>query len=176
MRHVLSALVQNVPGVLSHISGMLASRGYNIDSLAVGETETPHLSRMTFVIVGDDRVLEQVRKQLEKIVTVVRVDDISSQNFVERDLMLIKVAAARGQRSDVRELADIFRARIVDVAADMVMIEISGQERKIEAFIEMMRPFGIIELVRTGRIAMVRGSNHGDSHAAEEDEGPFEHP
>ena len=175
MRHVLSALVQNVPGVLSHISGMLASRGYNIDSLAVGETETPHLSRMTFVVVGDDRVLEQVRKQLEKIVTVVRVDDISSQNYVERDLMLIKVAAARAQRSEVRELAEIFRARIVDVAADMVMIEISGQEKKIEAFIEMMRPFGIIELVRTGRIAMVRGSNH-NRPAEEEDEGPFEHP
>ena len=178
MRHVLSALVQNVPGVLSHISGMLASRGYNIDSLAVGETETPHLSRMTFVVVGDDRILEQVRKQLEKIVTVVRVDDISSQNYVERDLMLIKVAAARGQRSEVRELTEIFRAQIVDVSTDMVMIEISGQERKIEAFIEMMRPFGIIELVRTGRIAMVRGSNHGDNrnHYEEEDEGPFEHP
>jgi len=174
MRHVLSALVQNVPGVLSNISGMLASRGYNIDSLAVGETETPHLSRMTFVVVGDDKILEQVRKQLEKIVTVVRVDDISSQNYVERDLMLIKVAAGRGQRSEVRELAEIFRARVVDIAADMVMIEISGQERKIEAFVEMMRPFGIIELVRTGRIAMVRGSNH--NHPEEEDEGPFEHP
>ena len=93
MRHVLSAVVQNVPGVLAHISGMLASRGYNIDSLAVGETEDPDLSRMTFVVVGDDSVLEQVRKQLEKIVTVVRVDDISSQDFVERDLMLIKVKA-----------------------------------------------------------------------------------
>ena len=178
MRHVLSALVQNVPGVLSHISGMLASRGYNIDSLAVGETETPHLSRMTFVVVGDDRVLEQVRKQLEKIVTVVRVDDISSQNFVERDLMLIKVAAVRSQRSEVRELTDIFRGRIVDVASDMVMIEISGQEHKIEAFIEMMRPFGIIELVRTGRIAMVRGANHNapNNYYEEDNEGPFEHP
>jgi acetolactate synthase-1/3 small subunit len=160
MRHVLSALVQNVPGVLSHISGMLASRGYNIDSLAVGETEDPHLSRMTFVVVGDDNVLEQVRKQLEKIVTVVRVDDISSQNHVERDLMLVKVAAPAGRRSEIRELADIFRGRIVDVAPEMVMIELSGQEQKLEAFIEMMRPFGIIELVRTGRIAMIRGSRN----------------
>jgi acetolactate synthase-1/3 small subunit len=158
MRHVLSALVQNVPGVLSHISGMLASRGYNIDSLAVGETEDSRLSRMTFVVVGDDNVLEQVRKQLEKIVTVVRVDDISSQEHVERDLMLIKVSASEGRRSEIRELTDIFRGRIVDVASDLVIIEISGQERKIEAFIEMMRPFGIVELVRTGRIAMVRGS------------------
>ena len=161
MRHVLSALVQNVPGVLSHISGMLASRGYNIDSLAVGETEVPHLSRMTFVVVGDDNVLEQVRKQLEKIVTVVRVDDISASDHVERDLMLIKVATTNGSRSQVRELTEIFRGRIVDVAPDMVMIEISGQEGKIEAFIEMVRPFGIIELVRTGRIAMARGRNSG---------------
>ncbi len=159
MRHVLSALVQNVPGVLSHISGMLASRGYNIDSLAVGETEDPHLSRMTFVVVGDDAVLEQVRKQLEKIVTVVRVDDIGAGDHVERDLMLIKVSSPAGRRSEIRELTEIFRGRIVDVSPDMVMIEISGQERKIEAFIEMMRPFGIIELVRTGRIAMVRGKN-----------------
>src|SRR5436190_21491103 len=111
MRHVLSALVQNKPGVLSHISGMLASRGYNIDSLAVGETEDPHLSRMTFVVVGDDSVLEQVRKQLEKIVTIVEVIDISSQDYVERDLMLIKVGASPGKRSEVRELTEIFRGR-----------------------------------------------------------------
>ncbi|MBN2022611.1 MAG: acetolactate synthase small subunit [Pirellulales bacterium] len=170
MRHVLSALVQNRPGVLSHISGMLASRGYNIDSLAVGETEDPDLSRMTFVIVGDDSVLEQVRKQLEKIVTVVRVDDISSQDYVERDLMLIRVAAARGQRSEVRELTEVFRGRIVDVSADMVMIEISGQERKVQAFIDLMRPFGIVELVRTGRIAMVRGTNHASKAQAKDAE------
>jgi acetolactate synthase-1/3 small subunit len=158
MRHVLSALVQNVPGVLSHISGMLASRGYNIDSLAVGETEDPRLSRMTFVVVGDDSILEQVRKQLEKIVTVVRVEDTGAQDHVERDLMLIKVCAQPGRRSEIRELVDIFRARIVDVAPDMVMIEISGKERKIQAFIELMRPFGIVELVRSGRIAMARGT------------------
>ena len=157
MRHVLSAVVQNVPGVLAHISGMLASRGYNIDSLAVGETETPDLSRMTFVVVGDDRVLEQIRKQLEKIVTVVKVVDISAQDHLERDLMLIKVKApAGGKRSEIRELVDIFRGQIVDVGLDEVMIEISGQERKIEAFIELIRPHGVIELVRTGRIAMVR--------------------
>lgn len=165
MRHVISALVQNVPGVLAHISGMLASRCYNIDSLAVGETETADLSRITFVIVGDDSVLEQVRKQLEKIVTVIRVDDISAKDFVERDLMLIKVRAQSGaQRSEVRELTDIFRGRIVDVGHDQVMIEISGQERKIIAFIERVRPFGIIELVRTGRIAMVRSAtNHQET-------------
>lgn len=164
MRHVLSAVVQNVPGVLAHISGMLASRGYNIDSLAVGETEDANLSRMTFVVVGDDHVLDQVRKQLEKIVTVVRVDDVSSEDHVERDLMLIKVnAPAGGQRTEVRELVDIFRGRIVDVGNDHVMIEISGRESKIEAFIDRMRPYGIIELVRTGRIAMVRSRGKSDT-------------
>ncbi|HEX3870777.1 MAG TPA: acetolactate synthase small subunit [Pirellulales bacterium] len=160
MRHVLSATVQNVPGVLAHISGMLASRGYNIDSLAVGATENPDLSRMTFVVVGDDSVLEQVRKQLQKIVTVVEVHDISAQDYVERDLMLIKVAAPHGgPRSEVRELVDIFRGRVVDVSLEEVLIEISGQERKVEAFIDLMRPFGIKELVRTGRIAMVRSAS-----------------
>jgi acetolactate synthase-1/3 small subunit len=158
MRHVLSAVVQNVPGVLAHISGMLASRGYNIDSLAVGETDDPDLSRMTFVVVGDDRVLEQVRKQLEKIITVVKVVDVSSKDHVERDLMLLRVKAAPGRkRSEVRELVDIFRGKIVDVGPDEVMIEMSGRESKIEAFIERMRPYEIAELVRTGRIAMVRG-------------------
>ena len=168
MHHVLSALVQNVPGVLSHIAGMLASRGYNIDSLAVGETEDPHLSRMTFVVVGDDAVLDQVRKQLEKIVTVVQVDDIGAEDHVERDLMLLKVSTAAGTRSEIRELTEVFRGRIVDVAPEMVMIEMSGQERKIEAFIEMIRPFGIIELVRTGRIAMVRGSRKPESSVTSE--------
>jgi acetolactate synthase-1/3 small subunit len=115
---------------------------------------------MTFVVVGDANVLAQVRKQLEKIVTVVRVDDISSRDFVERDLMLIKVAAPDVKRSEICELVEIFRGRVVDVSAEMVMIEISGKERKIEAFVELMRPFGIIELVRSGRIAMVRGMNH----------------
>jgi acetolactate synthase-1/3 small subunit len=160
MRHLLSAVVQNVPGVLAHISGMLASRGYNIDSLAVGETENKNLSRMTFVVVGDDRVLEQVRKQLEKIITVVEVQDISSRDYVERDLMMIKVRSASGNiRTEIRELVDIFRGRVVDVGPEELMIEISGRETKIQAFIERMRPYGIIELVRTGRIAMVRGSN-----------------
>src|SRR5690606_3521382 len=110
----------------------------------------PQLSRMTFVVSGDDRVLDQVRKQLEKIVTVVRVLDYSKQEFVERDLMLIKVKTERGQRSEIKELVDIFRGRIVDVSAGHVMIEMSGQEGKVQAFIDAMRPFGILEMVRTG--------------------------
>jgi len=163
MRHLLSAVVQNVPGVLAHVSGMLASRGYNIESLAVGETEQPNLSRMTFVLVGDQHVLGQVRKQLEKIVTVVRVMDISSTDYVERDLMLLKVKAPPGGiRGEIRELVDIFRGRIVDVGEQEVMIEISGRESKIQAFIERMRPYGIIELVRTGRIALVRTGKQSD--------------
>ena len=157
MRHVLSALVQNRPGVLAHISGMLASRGFNIDSLAVGETERPELSRITFVVHGDDAELEQVRKQLGKIITVVRVLDISSEDFVERDLMLIKVNAVQQQRTEIVLLVEMFRGRVVDISPDTLMIEISGQERKIEAFIELMRPYGILELARTGRIALVRG-------------------
>jgi acetolactate synthase-1/3 small subunit len=156
MRHVLSALVMNQPGVLAHISGMLASRAFNIDSLAVGETEQPKLSRITFVVHGDDRVLDQVRKQLEKIVTVVKVEDYSKDDFVERDLMLVKIRTEPGTRSEVKELVEIFRGRIVDVSPGHVMVEISGPEKKVEAFIEVMRPFGILELVRTGRIAMCR--------------------
>ncbi len=166
MRHVLSALVQNVPGVLSHISGMLASRGYNIDSLAVGETENPELSRMTFVVVGGDDVLDQVRKQLEKLVTVVEVEDISSQDFVERDLMLLRVRAERGTaRSEIRELVEIFRGKVVDVGPEEMMVEISGRESKIEAFINRMRPYGISQLVRTGRIALVRSGQSPDPEA-----------
>lgn len=157
MRHVLSALVQNQPGVLAHISGMLASRGFNIDSLAVGETENPDLSHMTFVVHGDDAELEQVRKQLDKVVTVVKVEDISSEDFVERDLMLVKVKADSQQRTELVLLVQMFRARVVDISPGTLLIEISGQERKIEAFIELMRPYGIVELARTGRIAMVRG-------------------
>jgi acetolactate synthase I/III small subunit len=158
MRHVLSALVQNQPGVLAHISGMLASRGFNIDSLAVGATEQSNLSRMTFVVHGDDAELEQVRKQLDKVVTVVKVQDISSEDFVERDLMLIKVKAAPQQRVEITLLVEMFRGRVVDISPENLLVEISGQERKIEAFIELMRPYGIIELARTGRIALVRGT------------------
>ncbi len=157
MRHILSALVQNRPGVLAHIASMLASRGFNIDSLAVGETEHHDLSRMTFVVHGDDAVLDQVRKQLDKIVTVVRVDDISSENYVERDLMLIKVHCPADKRPEVFLLAETFRGRVVDIQLNNVIIEISGTEAKVEAFIELMRPYGILELARTGRIALVRG-------------------
>jgi len=166
---VLSALVRNQPGVLAQIAGMLATRGFNIDSLAVGETENPQLSRMTFVVRGDDRVLDQVRKQLAKLITVVKVMDISGEDFVERDLMLIKVMVPPEKRSEVRELAEIFRGRVVDVGLKEIMIEISGPESKIEAFIDLMRPYGIRELVRSGRIALVRSSKHLPAPPQDED-------
>ncbi len=156
-RHVLSALVQNEPGVLAHISGMLASRGFNIDSLAVGETEFNDRSRITFVVQGDDTLLDQVRKQLDKIVYVIRVDDISSENYVERDLMLIKVKCDSQKRPELFQLTESFRGRVVDIQHDNIMIEISGTEPKVEAFIALVRPHGILELARTGRIALVRG-------------------
>lgn len=168
-RHVLSALVMNQPGVLAHISGMLASRGFNIDSLAVGETENPSLSRMTFVVMGTDANLEQVRKQLEKLVTVVKVLDISKENYVERDLMLIKVQAPPEKRHEIFQIVETFRGRVVDISHRALMIEISGTEAKVEAFIELMRPYGIMELARTGRIALVRGEKTAASWQ-EEDE------
>ncbi len=159
MKHVISAMVMNQPGVLAHISGMLASRAFNIESLAVGETENPAFSRMTFVVAGDDKTVDQVRKQLEKIVTVVKVTDFRGQEIVERDLMLIKVSTQTSARSEIRELVEIFRGKIVDIDAAHLMIEIAGQESKLSAFIDLMRPFGILEMVRTGRIALSRSSS-----------------
>ena len=168
VRHVLSALVQNQPGVLAQVSGMFASRGFNIDSLAVGETEAPRLSRITVVVKGDDRHLEQVRKQLEKLIPVVQVQDISREDYVERDLMLIKLKVPAAGRTEIQSLVQIFRGRIVDVGPEELMIEISGKESKIEAFIEAVRSYEIVELARTGRIALVRGMRHHETYDTDE--------
>ena len=159
MRHVISALVMNEPGVLAHVAGMFSARGFNIDSLVVGRTEDPALSRMTIIVNADERILEQVRKQLTKIVTVVRVRDYKDLPFVERDLALIKVATPPGKRTEVLELVNIFRGRVVDVGPSTLMVEISGEEEKIDAFVEQLRPYGIKELARTGVIAMPRGNS-----------------
>jgi acetolactate synthase I/III small subunit len=156
MKHVLSAMVMNQPGVLAHISGMLASRAFNIESLAVGETEDPQFSRMTFVVAGDDKTVDQVRKQLEKIVTVVKVVDYQRTEIVDRGLILLKVATTSQQRTAILELVSIFRAKVVDVGLNELMIELSGQDNKLNSFIDLMRPYGIVELVRTGRIALAR--------------------
>ena len=157
MRHVISALVQNQPGVLAHIAGMFSARGFNIDSLVVGRTEDSKFSRMTIVVVGDDRVLEQVRKQLGKIVSVVKIRDFTDVSYVERDLLLIRVHATGEKRPQVVDLVKVFRGRVVDVAKTSVMIELAGTEEKLEAFIELVRPYGIVELARTGVIAIQRG-------------------
>ena len=177
MRHVIAALVTNEPGVLAQVAGMFAARGFNIDSLVVGRTENPELSRMTIAVNGDNMVLEQVRKQLQKLVPVVKVVDYMDAAFVERDLMLVQVATTEStascdktddagasdqvdKRSELIELANLFRANVVDVSPDMLMIELAGKEEKIEAFIELVRPYGIKELARTGVIAMQRGAHH----------------
>ncbi|MDP6635452.1 MAG: acetolactate synthase small subunit [Phycisphaerae bacterium] len=157
MKHVITALVQNQPGVLAHISGMFAARGFNIDSLVVGRTEDSELSRMTIVVVGDDAVLEQVRKQLGKVIPVVKVRDFTSTENVQRDLLLIRVHAPAEKRPAVVDLVNLFRGRVADVARSSVVVELTGTEDKIEAFIDLVRPYGIRELARTGVIAMQRG-------------------
>ena len=158
MKLIIAALVQNESGVLAHISGLFAGRGFNIESLAVGETEDPDVSRMTIVTTGDDRILEQIIKQLRKVVSVIKVFDFSAQSYVERDFLLIKVNAASGRRGEIVELVNLFRGRVVDVGTNEVMIELSGPEQKLEAFIGLVRPYGIKEVCRTGRIAMLRGN------------------
>jgi acetolactate synthase-1/3 small subunit len=160
-RGVISALVQNQPGVLAQIAGMFAARGFNIDSLVVGRTEDRELSRMTIVAVGEDRVLEQIRKQLEKVVPVVKVRDFTEIAHVERDLLMVKVKAEASKRSEIVELTNLFRGRVVDVARTGMMIELSGSEEKIEAFIDLIQPYGILELARTGVISMQRGQQKG---------------
>lgn len=157
MKHIISALVQNEAGVLAHISGLFAGRGFNIDSLTVGETEDPAISRMTITVEGDEAILEQVVKQLRKVITVLKVQDFSGRDYVERDLMLIKVNAPSGRRSEIIELVTLFRGKVVDVSPTELMIELSGPEKKLEAFISLVRPFGIKELCRTGRVALARG-------------------
>ncbi len=160
-RHVIAALVANEPGVLAHVAGMFAARGFNIDSLVVGRTENRDFSRMTIVVTGDMQTLDQVRKQLAKLVEVVKVVDYSEADFVERDLALIRVTASKQQRTEIIELTGLFRGRVVDVAPGDLMIEMSGTESKLEAFIELLEPFGITELARTGIIAMPRGEREG---------------
>ena len=169
MRHVITALVQNRPGVLAHVAGMFAARGFNIDSLVVGRTEEEGFSRMTIVVLGDDRILEQVRKQLAKIVPVVRVRDFKEVEYVERDLMLIRVSAAPEKRAEINDLVNLFRGKIIDVSRQSVTAELTGDESKLEAFIELVRPYGIRELARTGVLAMQRGRQN-DKHAEDEEQ------
>jgi acetolactate synthase I/III small subunit len=156
MKHIISALVENKPGVLAHVAGMFAARAFNIDSLVVGRTEDPDLSRMTIVVLGDDRVVEQVRKQLSRIVPVVKVQDFAGQPVVARDLMLIAISAPAEKRPEILSLIEMFKGKVVDIGLKFVMVEVSGPEEKIEAFINMCKPYGIKSVARTGTIAMAR--------------------
>ena len=166
MRHVLSALVINEPGVLAGVAGMFSARGFNIDSLVVGRTEDPNLSRMTIVVVGDDNTLDQVRKQLAKLVAVAEVRDFKDMAHIERDLLLITVNVVPDKRREVVDLVELFRGKVVDVAPTSLMIELAGTEEKLEAFIDLMRPYGIEQLARTGVIAMPRGAQVAKERAA----------
>jgi acetolactate synthase-1/3 small subunit len=162
MKHIISALVENKPGVLAHVAGMFAARAFNIDSLVVGRTESPDLSRMTIVVIGDDKVLEQVRKQLAKIISVVKVQDFADRPTVARDLMLISISAPPEKRAEILALIEIFKAKVVDIGPKFVMVEVSGSESKIEAFVDACRPYGIKNLARTGTIAMPRQAKSED--------------
>ncbi len=162
-RRTLVVLMEDKPGVLSHVSNLFRRRNYNIESLTVGHSETPGISRMTVVVHANDAVLEQVMKQLYKLVNVTKVSDITDDAAVIRELALIKVHALPASRAEIKQLVDIFRAQIIDVAHESMTVEVTGTEDKINSMIEMLRPFGIKELTRTGRVAMVRGLAHSNS-------------
>jgi len=157
LRRTISVTVENKFGVLARIATLFAARGFNIDSLAVGETEDPEVSRMTIVASGSEAVLEQVEKQLNKLIDVIKVVSFQKEPHIERDLALLKVKADKKTRSEIFQIVDIFRAKIVDVAADSLIIEMTGDEEKIQALETLLKPFGLKEMVRTGIIAMARG-------------------
>jgi len=156
-KHILVALVEDRPGVLNRVSSLLRRRNFNIESIAVGHTEQPDLSRMILIVEGDDAKVEQVRKQLDKVVEVVRIVDITDMQPVTRELALIKVKATPSTRSEIIQIVDIFRANIVDVGADSLIVEVTGDEEKVSSLMELLRGFGIREIARTGRIALCRG-------------------
>jgi acetolactate synthase-1/3 small subunit len=159
MRHTISALVENRFGVLTRIAGLFSGRGFNIDTLNVGPTHDEKVSRMTIVVVGDDAVLDQVLKQLSKLVDVIKVQDFKDGEYVDRELVLVKVKVKAASRAEIMQICDIFRAKIVDVQPHSLTVDITGDEGKVEKFIELMDNFGIEDLSRTGRIAMARQEN-----------------
>ena len=159
--HTIVALVEDRPGVLTRVASMFRRRGFNIASLAVGKSEQPGLSRMTFVVEGDEDTVNQVTKQLDKLIDVIRVTDITAEDHIGRELALIKVHANTANRGEVIQIVQLFRASIVDVGAQSLVIEITGEEDKINAIHDLLKPFGIIEMLRTGLVAMVRGQADG---------------
>ena len=164
--HTIVALVEDRPGVLNRVASLFRRRGFNISSLAVGRSEQPKLSRMTFVVEGDEDTVEQVTKQLNKLIDVVKVSELREEDVVARELAMIKVNATAANRSEIFQMVDIFRASIVDVSANSLIIEVTGEEDKITALYNLLRPFGIKELMRTGRIAMSRGMVEGRAERA----------
>ena len=158
MRHTISVLVENEFGVLSRISGLFSGRGFNIESLSVAETMDPSVSRMTIVTSGNDQIIEQILKQLNKLVSVIKVVDLTGIDTVDRELVLVKVNAESETKAEVLRLVDIFRAKIVDVATRCYTIEMTGDEEKVNALLQLLRPIGIKEVVRTGRVAIARGA------------------
>ena len=158
MQHTITALVENRPGVLARVSGLFSRRGFNIESLAVSITEDPSISRMTIVVGGDDRVLEQIEKQLNKLIEVIKVYDYTDTAHVERELALIKVNAPSDKRAEIMQISDIFRGKIIDVSERALTIEVTGPVEKVDAFQNLLQPYGIKELVRTGKIALARGA------------------
>ena len=161
MRHIISVEVENRFGILARISSLFSARGFNIDSLAVGETEDPTVSRITMVVPGYDQIIEQVIKQLRKLIDVIKVVDLTNQDTVERELVLIKVNAKRADRAEIMRIVDIFRARIVDIHPFSFTIEATGTEDKIKGILTLLRPFGVKKLVRTGKIALAREGKEG---------------
>ena len=155
-KHTISALVENHFGVLARVAGLFSSRGFNIDSLSVGETEDPSVSRMTIVVKADDRILEQVTKQLNRLADVIKVIDLTTQDFVDRELVLIKVNTTKTARSEIMEIVHVFRGQIVDISPTTMTVEATGTEGKINAILGMLRPFGIKEIGRTGKVALLR--------------------
>ncbi len=156
MKRIISVLVENHFGVLTHVSGLFSARGFNIDSLAVGETEDPSISRMTIVVDGDEKTLEQVKKQLNRLIDVVKVIDLTEENFIDRELVLIRVSIGEKNKSEIQKKIDTFQAKMIDVKKDSAVIELTANQDKIRSFIEELKPFGIFGIVRTGRIAMGR--------------------
>ncbi|MFH1377714.1 MAG: acetolactate synthase small subunit [Planctomycetota bacterium] len=161
MRHTISCLVRNRFGVLAHVAGLFSSRGYNIESLTVSKTEDPMFSRMTIVTIGDDSIIEQIRKQLGKLIDIIKVIDLSDVETVERDLLLIKVNAQPGTRGEIIQLTEAYGGRIVDIGPKELLAELTGSEKKVDSFVRLMQPFGIKEIARTGRVSMARGSTTG---------------
>ena len=162
MKHTLSVLVENKPGVLARIAGLFSRRGFNIETLAVGPTEKPDFSRMTLVVEAKSHQLEQVTKQLHKLINVVKISDLDPQESIGRELVLIKITADSGTRAQIMEIVDIFRAKIVDVAKETLIIEATGTEDKIKALEDLLKPHGIRELVRSGRVSLARGIKVAD--------------